>query len=153
MANQKPRDGKKKGPTRKKPKEGKTAVLAEFKDFKWMFHRWADKIQLDWNDHVPFSPGSEYRFILPNEMVNFVVSLVKRSHTHIDAEELVSPADKEAAEAAQLEATQQLSEAIESGVQERLDPKVDVDPEPEAKRNDHGVLDKRTSHDTFKEKV
>lgn len=136
--------GKPKGPTRKKPKEGKAAILAEFRDFKKMFHKWADQIQLDWNGKPAFTPGAEYRFILPSEMVNFVVSLVKKSHTGIDPETLGQAEPTEHTEEQTLEQTKQLREAIQSGVDEHLKTLPEPDPEPAPERDDRGVLDKRT---------
>lgn len=151
MPNQKTRQGgKKKGPTRKKPRSGKAQVLAEYKAFKGMFRKWADAIKLDWNGKPPFSPGAQYRFILPNEMVNFVVSLVKRSHTKHEPETLETSEREDEAKRI-IEENARLREAIQAGAFDRAEePPPDLDapgcgagPE-EPHRNDRGVLDKRT---------
>jgi len=78
-----------------------------------MFRKWAGQIRLDWNGAVPFSPGAQYRFIIPNELVNFVVSLVRKSHTGKDPESVKSSMELEAAKLQAIEEAKELRKAIE----------------------------------------
>lgn len=102
---------------RKKKLMGKAAVLADFREFKQRFHQWADKITINWPDGNPMEPGSNYQFVLPQPMVDFIVSLVQRSHTRHGPTEL----DSDEVERQRLQQVKELREALASGVDEKLD--------------------------------
>jgi len=48
-------------------------VLSEFRQFKTMIRRWADKTRLVWVSGPPFQKGSQYRFVVPDDMIAFAL--------------------------------------------------------------------------------